>query len=158
MRTLADLDVHEGSLFLDGTAATTIPPTEWRRRVGYLAADAAWWTETVGDGLPDAADFWLRQLGFTETVRQQPVAQLSSGERQRLALARLLANAPELLLLDEPTAHLDETTTHKVERVILNYLHERTAAALWVTHAADQADRIATRHWQIDGGRLTTDR
>ena len=158
LRSLADLDPHQGNVTLDGTPCSAIPAPLWRRRVGYLAADAAWWADSVGECLPEVAGPWLAPLGFGDTIRQQPLGQLSSGERQRLALARLLANEPELLLLDEPTAHLDETTGRKVEQVVLDYLRERPTAVLWVTHAKDQVDRIATRHWQIDGGRLTTDR
>ena len=75
---------------------------------------------------------------------------LSSGERQRLALARLLANRPRVLLLDEPTANLDPVNIHRVEQLVKDYLAEQQAACLWVTHTREQIARIADRELDLD--------
>lgn len=72
------------------------------------------------------------------------VSRLSSGERQRLSLARLLAGYPKVLLLDEPTANLDKANTNRVEELILTYLREQGASALWVSHDPEQRHRMAT--------------
>ncbi|MDD3517855.1 MAG: ATP-binding cassette domain-containing protein, partial [Chromatiales bacterium] len=100
LRALADLDPREGSVCLQGVVRERMPPTQWRRQVGYLPADSAWWADTVGEHLPEGGDAWLQRLGFDAGVREWSVERLSSGERARLALVRLLMNTPRVLLLD----------------------------------------------------------
>jgi len=145
LRSLADLDVSQGSVYLQGEQREQTPPTEWRRQVGYLAAESRWWSETVGEHFPRVQADIFSQLGFEDEVLGWQAERLSSGERQRLALARLLSNQPRILLLDEPTANLDPVNTQRVERLVTDYLRRNRAACLWVTHAADQIERIAGR-------------
>ena len=145
LRALADLDVNEGRVSLETVGREQIEPMEWRRRVGYLPAESRWWAPLVGDHFPAEQQDLFSQLGFSEDVTTWDVERLSSGERQRLALARLLANQPAVLLLDEPTANLDPVNTKKVEQLVLSYLHTHAAACLWVTHDAGQMKRIADR-------------
>ncbi len=145
LRALADLDVNEGRVSLETVGRAQIEPMEWRRRVGYLPAESRWWAPLVGDHFPAEQQDLFSQLGFSEDVTTWDVERLSSGERQRLALARLLANQPAVLLLDEPTANLDPVNIKKVEQLVLSYLHTHAAACLWVTHDAGQMKRIADR-------------
>ena len=84
---------------------------------------------------------------------QRRVSQLSTGERQRLALLRALEHRPEVLLLDEPTGPLDDETTAAVE-ALLREKQANGLALLWVTHDKRQAERVATRRCWIDRGRL----
>ena len=95
-------------------------------------------------------DAWLTALGFDSSVYNWSVERLSSGERQRLALLRLLANRPRVLLLDEPTANLDPENTGNVESLVREYLDSQRAACLWVTHGAGQKARIAGRSLVLD--------
>jgi ABC-type sulfate/molybdate transport systems ATPase subunit len=81
------------------------------------------------------------------------VNELSTGERQRLGLARALALEPRVLLLDEPTAALDRAATERVEAELRRYL-DGGAAILMVTHSPDQAARMARRSWRMEQGRL----
>lgn len=97
---------------------------------------------------------WLAQLGFAPEVLGWSVARLSTGERQRLALARLLAQAPEALLLDEATANLDPTSTARVESLLGAYRRERRAAVLWVSHDPEQRQRLGGRSLVIREARL----
>jgi ABC-type iron transport system FetAB ATPase subunit len=145
LRALADLDVNEGRVSLETVGREQIEPMEWRRRVGYLPAESRWWAPLVGDHFPAEQQGLFSQLGFSKDVATWDVERLSSGERQRLALARLLANQPAVLLLDEPTANLDPVNIKKVEQLVLSYLHTHAAACLWVTHDAGQMKRIADR-------------
>jgi len=150
LRSLADLDVNQSSVNLRGVQRERMPATEWRRQVGYLPAESRWWSETVGEHFPRVQADILSQLGFEGEVLTWQVERLSSGERQRLALARLLSNQPQVLLLDEPTANLDPVSTQRVEKLVMDYLHRKQAACLWVTHANDQIERIASRIFYLD--------
>jgi ABC-type iron transport system FetAB ATPase subunit len=112
----------------------------------------------VGEHLSRSDPELLNSLGFSEDVATWEVSRLSSGERQRLALIRLLLGGPKLLLLDEPTANLDQTSIVRVERVVRSYLDNNSAAALWVSHDPQQRRRIGNRGFQIDNGRLMAEK
>jgi ABC-type iron transport system FetAB ATPase subunit len=155
LRALADLDPNEGQVFLDGTERARITPTDWRRQVAYLPAEPLWWEERVGLHFrPDGDDTMLKGLGFEPDVRDWEVERLSSGERQRLALVRLLENRPRVLLLDEPTANLDPANTRKVERLVRDYVSDQGAAALWVSHDPLQRQRVGGRALVMAVGEL----
>lgn len=204
LRAIADLDPHDGEVWLGDEARSGMSPPTWRRRVGLLPAEAFWWAESVGEHLPQTADSagdgqaqtprrslsgsrisrvlvrlsgavrraprsvsnhpalpdagtigdWLNRLGFEPDVLGWSVARLSSGERQRLALVRLLAQSPEALLLDEATANLDPTSTERVESLIAAYRNHHKAAVLWVSHDPDQRRRLGRRSLIIRDERL----
>ncbi|SES90629.1 ATP-binding cassette domain-containing protein [Oceanicella actignis] len=95
----------------------------------------------------------LAQAGLTHRA-DAPARALSGGEQQRLALARALACAPALLLLDEPTANLDPRATAQVE-ALLREVCAQGVTALVVTHDAGQARRVADEVAFLHNGRLT---
>lgn len=80
--------------------------------------------------------------------------QLSTGERQRLALIRALCLKSKVLLLDEPTSALDPESVHQVETLLQEYI-AKGMAILMVTHDIEQALRMANRHVRLAGGQLT---
>ncbi|MGD1880543.1 MAG: ATP-binding cassette domain-containing protein [Kiloniellaceae bacterium] len=155
LRALADLDPSDGEVRLDGTLREKIPAPTWRRRVGYVTAEPGWWSERLGDHFQDweAQAGPARRLKISPDAAQRRVSQLSTGERQRLALLRALEHRPEVLLLDEPTGPLDEESTAAVES-LLREKQDNGLALLWVTHDKRQAARVATRRFWIDAGRL----
>ncbi len=150
LRALADLDVNEGQVSLDGVSREQLTPMAWRRQVGYLPAESRWWGTTVAEHFEHVDTQQLSRLGFDAPVSDWRVERLSSGERQRLALARLLANRPRVLLLDEPTANLDPVSIGRVEQLVKDYLAAQQAACLWVTHTREQISRIADRELDLD--------
>lgn len=157
LRAIADLDPHSGHIFLDDIECSSMPPSEWRRKVGLLPSESQWWEDIVADHFPgnvleDPTVFtWTDKLSLKKSIFSSQVSRLSSGERQRLALIRLLLNSPQVLLLDEPTASLDALNTEQIENIIAEYLHDRNASAIWVSHNADQAQRMASRHFCFEG-------
>ncbi|MBB4303063.1 ABC-type iron transport system FetAB ATPase subunit [Rhodobium orientis] len=155
LRAIADLDPAPGTVLLDGTDRNAMPAPDWRRKVGYLAAETGWWAERVGAHFADRAATapLVARLGFDDGVWDWEIARLSTGEKQRLGFARLLAGAPQVLLLDEPTGALDPEATTSVEALIEERLADGVAIIL-VTHDADQAARLARRHVTIQGGRV----
>ena len=154
LRAVADLDPHDGEAWLGVTARSSLPAPEWRRRVGLLPAESHWWGELVGDHFAADAGEHLDRLGFGRDVLGWTVARLSTGERQRLALARLLANGPEVLLLDEATANLDPTNRDRVEAIVEDYRRDHGVAVLWVSHDPEQRRRLRGRRLVIRERRL----
>lgn len=157
LRAVADLDPHAGRVYLDGIECSSLSGPEWRRRVALLPAEPRWWHDAVGPHFPAPDLDALAQLGFAPDVLEWEVRRLSTGERQRLAVARMLANGPQAFLLDEPTANLDPENTLRVEQLIRSYQVRHAAAALWVTHDRVQAHRVATVRLILDKGHLLPD-
>jgi len=155
LRAIADLDPNEGRVSLDGAAREDMPAPDWRRRVAYLAAEAGWWADTVGEHFPDwpAARSLVEALGLTADCGDWPVARLSTGEKQRLALTRSLLMEPRALLLDEPTSGLDPDAIERVEALI-RARQDQGVSVLWVTHDRGQAQRVARRWLEIENGEL----
>jgi len=122
--------------------------------VGLLPTESQWWDDTVGPHFDCAETRWLEMLLLPAEAMNWPVRRLSTGERQRLALVRLLCNRPKALLLDEPTASLDPEGVRRAEEVIATYQEEMGAPVLWVSHDPAQIARIAARHFQIRDGQL----
>lgn len=145
LRAIADLDPHSGRLWLGDQDHLSVLAPLWRRRVGLLPAESRWWSDRARHDVGEVVPGELERLGLGPDVLDRPLTQLSSGERQRLGLLRLLANRPEVLLLDEPTAHLDRIGTSSVEALLREYREQSGAAVLWVSHDTDQARRVASR-------------
>jgi len=94
----------------------------------------------------------LAMLGLGHRLDHRP-AQLSGGEQQRAAIARALANAPKLLLADEPTGNLDPNTSAHVFHELIELIRHSGVAALIATHNLALAKRMH-RVLVLDGGRL----
>ncbi len=105
----------------------------------------------VGTSRPDAearADQLLGALGLGHRMSHRP-SKLSGGEQQRVAVARALANRPQLVLADEPTGNLDEKTSERVLAEFLDLVRGQGSAALVATHnerMAARMDRVVRLH------------
>lgn len=94
------------------------------------------------------------RLGLTQLLDRYP-EQLSGGQQQRVAIGRALASRPGLLLADEPTGNLDETTSDEVLQLLLDLLDDSPTSLLMVTHSARVAERLS-RKVVLHFGRLAS--
>ena len=104
---------------------------------------------------PDLKRHVLEMMNITHDPKLSAF-HLSQGERQRLAVARVLAMEPGILMLDEATNSLDYETVSLLEKQIRT-LAKQGLPVIWVTHNIDQAKRIANRVIVIKDGRIKTD-
>lgn len=105
---------------------------------------------------PEDAEAALRAMRILdlETLAKRPVTDLSSGERQRVYLARALCQETSVLLLDEPTAHLDMAYEMLVMDVLSRTARERKAAVVVILHDLNLAARYASRLYFVREGSI----
>ena len=155
LRAIADLDHNEGTVKLDGVARESMPAPSWRKLVTYVAAEPGWWADTVEENFAGWGEAFplVEELGLSPACGAWNVTRLSTGEKQRLGLARALMLQSRILLLDEPTSALDSAATAAVESIIARRRSSGTGV-LWSTHDALQARRVASRLFVMGGGRI----
>jgi|TARA_B100001105_G_scaffold46404_1_gene34416 putative ABC transport system ATP-binding protein len=107
-----------------------------------------------GPAVRQRAGELLDKLGLAERVSHRP-GELSTGERQRLAVARALLNRPKLILADEPTGNLDPENAAEVVRHLAEF-HQAGGTVVLVTHGT-AADTHADRFLRLRQGRLVAD-
>jgi putative ABC transport system ATP-binding protein len=159
LNRLADPD--QGTVRFHGTDVRELDPLALRRRVGLVPQLPAPVAGTAADNVcfgprlhgeqvdPEQA---LRLAGLDPSFAERDASRLSVGEQQRVMLARALALEPEVLLLDEPTAALDEDTKEAVEATLASL---PAVSLVLVTHERAQAERLADRIIRLEGGRVT---
>ena len=158
-----------GEVYVDGTATSTLSDAERTRirrtEIGFVyqqhrllpeftAAENVMLPQMIrGLSKKEAhkrADELLSYLGLGERLDHRP-AQLSGGEQQRVAIARAVANAPRILLADEPTGNLDPKTAGHVFSALSQLVKASGLAAVIATHNMDLAQRMDRRVTLQDG-------
>ena len=158
LKAIIDLIPNQGAISLDDQQREQMKASDWRKQVGLLPAESFWWCHCVGEHFPELNEQqkgWFAELGFKEDVLTWELSRCSTGERQRLALLRLLCNQPVALLLDEPTANLDRSNTERVETIIREYREQFGCPVIWVSYDQQQVQRVASEHYILGlDGRL----
>lgn len=157
-----------GELYLDGQPASSFRPTEWRRQVCLVPQQASLVAGTVRDnlvlpwklkvnaGTQPPADSELARLlelaALADVELNRDVSQLSGGQAARVALLRAFATRPQVLLLDEVDAALDDASALAVGRLTRSLVDERTAC-LRIRHRA--SDGFASGTFSLVDGVLS---
>lgn len=158
-----------GTITVDGVPLATIPADGWRTRLAWVPQRPYLFNASILDNIrlgrlhatPDEVAYAARQAGADGFIRALPDgyatvvgergARLSGGQAQRIALARAFLRDAPLLILDEPTAHLDAESEAAVEEAIRRLLRGRTALIIaHRLHTVVRADRIVV----LDEGRV----
>ena len=155
----------DGVTLFDSVRRIDLPPQ--KRHVGYLFQNYALFPnmtlrENILCGLRAQKNAQTREetltrmialMGLTGLERHRP-AQLSGGEQQRAALARILVNRPGLLMLDEPFSALDSHLREKLQIEMKEWLCAFSGASLLVTHSRDEAYRLCRHIALMEDGRI----
>jgi putative ABC transport system ATP-binding protein len=118
-----------------------------------VAANIAFQARLAGRYDPDRVQLLATRLGLAGQLGKYP-EQLSGGQQQRVAIARTLAPQPRLVLADEPTGNLDETTADTVFALMCELVAETGAGLILVTHSERLAARLG-RRLHLRAGQLT---
>ncbi|XP_057514969.1 ABC transporter I family member 17-like [Actinidia eriantha] len=145
----------QATVFLDGEDICDLDVLGLRRKVGMLFQLPALFEGTVADNIRYGPQLRGKKLSDNEVHKllaladldssliNKPGIELSVGQAQRVALARTLANEPEVLLLDEPTSALDPISTQNIEDVLVKLKKNRGMTIVMVSHSIKQIQRIA---------------
>ena len=156
-----------GRVELFGTDITTIDPINLRCRVCLVGQVPVLFEGTVRQNLaypfsfkknhnlkrPDFPSI-LGSVGLSPPLLEKDASKLSVGQQQRVCIARALCLNPDILLLDEPTASLDQDSARVVERTIIQLNHGAELTIVMVTHDIDQANRLGDRTLRIVNGQV----
>ncbi|MEX1058770.1 MAG: ABC transporter ATP-binding protein [Natronospirillum sp.] len=169
LHLIAGLDTPDhGSIQLQGRSVHKLPETQRaalrRQDVGLVfqqfnlissltvSANLAFQARLSGRHDPHRHRQLAERLGLSELLDRYP-EQLSGGQQQRVAIGRTVLARPQLLLADEPTGNLDETTGDAVLNVMLELVAETGCALLMVTHSQHLANRLGQQR-RLEAGRL----
>lgn len=169
LRTIAGFQLPlEGTVLLGGDDVRALSPRQRAERMAVVLTDrpdvmctTVW--EMVATGRAPFTGFWgrlsgkdrnivtrsLRLVGI-EWMADRTVASLSDGERQKVMIAKALAQQTPVILLDEPTAFLDYPSRVEVMQLLLNIAHEEHKTVLLSTHDLDLALQTADRLWLFE--------
>jgi iron complex transport system ATP-binding protein len=163
LHALARIGAPAGAVRIAGQDPERLGPNARKRLLAYLGAarELPWpllARDVVALGLPTGAvaDAAVDALEI-EALADRRIDRLSTGERSRILLARAIAPAPRLLLLDEPAANLDPAWQLKLMALLRRLAGERGIGVVAAVHDLDLAVRFADRLLLMDGGRIGAD-
>lgn len=138
-------DIDSGEILLDGRDIRSIPLPELRGRIGIVLQDTVLFTDTVRNNLtyadPSIPDEEVREAAHLsnadkvishlkngyDTVLTESVGSLSQGQRQLIAIGRVFASKPDILILDEATSSVDTRTEQNIQDAMANLMKDRTS-------------------------------
>lgn len=163
------LTADQGIITYKGNDIESYDPVQLRREVVMLPQDPKIFKGSIKDNfkitekITDKASSknlnykkLLEKVSLTQNLDDQ-AEKLSGGEKQRLALARVMLLEPEVLLLDEPSSSLDKKTEEKIIKMVVDYVRKNDRTLIMVTHSPDIAEKFADRIINIEAGEIVSE-
>lgn len=148
----------DDTVFFDSSKKINVPAR--KRRIGYLFQDYALFPNMTvfqnimcGAGDKNKTREYIKKFFLEEQENLYP-AQLSGGQKQRTALARMLAQAPRLVMFDEPFSALDNYLKTQLEREVMNVMEGFDNGGIFVSHDRNEVYRLTDRIAVMENGRI----
>jgi putative ABC transport system ATP-binding protein len=161
------ISCDQGNIYYRGQSIYCINPIELRRKVIMLAQNPAIFPGTIRDNLLIGLKFSEKPLVSDEKLKEvlervylkknleEGIDNLSGGEKQRLALGRVMLMDPEVFLLDEPSSALDEDTEELVIERMVQHVKENNKTLVMITHTKKIAQKYGDYLIEIKKGRVS---
>ena len=155
----------EGRILFERVDLAELDTIQHRRKVIMLSQNAVMFQGTIRDNMLAGLKFQKRELPGDERLLElmdrlklsngldQPAESLSGGEKQRVALARVMLLEPDIYLLDEPSSALDEDTAQLIIHMLSEHVREGRRSLIMVTHSKAIAQRYSNAIVEVVGGK-----
>ncbi|RCW52689.1 MULTISPECIES: ABC transporter ATP-binding protein [Halanaerobium] len=162
------ISADQGEIFFKNKNIENYEPVALRREVVMLPQDPAIFRGSIRDNFQItekiAENGSSKNINYKDLLKKVSLNKnlsdnadnLSGGEKQRLALARVMLLEPEVLLLDEPSSSLDKKTEEKIIQMVVDYVRENDRTLIMVTHSPEIAEKYADRIINIEKGRIVS--
>lgn len=157
----------EGEIRYKNRKIESYDPVQLRREVLMMAQNPVIFSKTIRDNFVKTLEYnnqaefsdqkylrILNKVGLKEKKLEESADKLSGGEKQRLALARILILDPYILLLDEPSSALDSETEELIIDMVVNCIKEKEATLIMVTHSKKIAEKYGDHIITINHGEI----
>lgn len=160
------ISFDKGDILYNNKSLNQINSIDLRRDVVMLSQTPVIFTGSIKDNLliglifaekplvSEGRLFEILKLVKLKKDLREDAEKLSGGEKQRLALARVILMEPEVLLLDEPSSSLDEDTEHMIIHALVNYTRENNKTLIMVTHSKKVANEFSDQVIEIKQGTI----
>ncbi|AZO94655.1 ATP-binding cassette domain-containing protein [Halocella sp. SP3-1] len=160
------ISIDSGSLKYKGKKINKYNPIELRREVLMLPQNPIMFPDTIRDNFTktlEYSEYNFRDENIYKDLLNKvdlnlsldtDTQKLSGGEKQRVALARVLLLQPTILLLDEPSSALDENTEEFIVQMVVNYIKKRNGSLIMVTHSKNIADKYGETIISLNNGQI----
>ena len=161
------VSADKGEILFKGESIEEYNPIKLRREVLMLPQNPVIFSGTIRDNFTITLNYnneyamadekynkILEKVGLKEQALDDEAEKLSGGEKQRLALARILILDPDILLLDEPSSALDEETERLIIEMVVKCIKDKSGTLIMVTHSQEIAEKYGDRIITINEGEL----
>ena len=161
------LSPDQGTIIYKNNDILDYDPIELRRKIPMLPQNPVIFPGTIRDNFDLALKYAeeerkteedyidiLKVVGLEGHGLDKDAENLSGGEKQRIALARILLLEPNALLLDEPSSALDEKTEELIIKMVVDYIEKQNGTLVMVTHSSEIAEKFGDRIVTINNGKI----